>query len=101
MAGRFHPIFKRKTKVALEVPKAARPLMRVLEPRILLDAASVETALDIAGQATHSQFADDYSDTLQDGSSSNGGDGAGSNTGAFAEFDGTESRRSDSDIVFI
>ncbi|MEM1038031.1 MAG: tandem-95 repeat protein, partial [Pseudomonadota bacterium] len=101
MAGRFHPIFKHKTKVALEVPKATRPLMRVLEPRILLDAASVETALDIAGQATHSQFADAYSENLQDTSAADGGDGTGSNTGAFAEFDGTESRRTDRDIVFI
>lgn len=35
-------------------------MMRVLEPRILLDAAAVETALDIAGQAVHNQLADDY-----------------------------------------
>ena len=34
--------------------------MRVLEPRVLLDAAAVETAIDVAGQAAHSQLADDY-----------------------------------------
>lgn len=36
------------------------PLMRALEPRILLDAAAVETAVDTVSQAIHSGFADDY-----------------------------------------
>lgn len=34
--------------------------MRALEPRLLLDAASAETALDMAGKAAHEQLADDY-----------------------------------------
>jgi len=34
--------------------------MRALEPRLLLDAASAETALDVAGKAAHEQLADDY-----------------------------------------
>ncbi|MDA8870512.1 DUF4347 domain-containing protein, partial [Rhizobiaceae bacterium] len=55
----------RMTPVALPVdgvapPVSDRPHMRALEPRILLDAAAVETALDIAGQAAHSSLADDY-----------------------------------------
>ncbi|MFD0916414.1 tandem-95 repeat protein [Pseudahrensia aquimaris] len=44
----------------MPAPSREKPLMRALEPRILLDAATVETALDIAGQAAHSQLADDY-----------------------------------------
>ena len=74
--------------------------MLVLEPRVLLDAAAVETALDIAGQAAHSQLADDYM----------GGDG-GENGGEFTETTSTDSevaespsttaRRTDREIAFI
>ncbi len=60
MAGSFQSIFRRKNKQVLVPPEKVKPLMRVLEPRILLDAAAIETALDIAGQAAHSQLADDY-----------------------------------------
>ena len=34
--------------------------MRVLEPRVLLDAAALETALDVAAQAVHSDLAEIY-----------------------------------------
>lgn len=61
MPGRFTSIFSRTNRASsIAPPSRERPLMRVLEPRILLDAAAVETALDIAGQAVHSQLADDY-----------------------------------------
>ena len=60
MAGSFKSIFRGKPEDKLTIPDGDKPLMRVLEPRVLLDAAAVETALDIAGQAAHSQLADDY-----------------------------------------
>ena len=62
MAGAFQSIFNRTPADAPKPPSADKPLMRVLEPRVLLDAAAVETALDIVGQAAHSQLADDYMD---------------------------------------
>ena len=37
---------------------ADKPLMRVLEPRVLLDAAAASTAVDMADQAAHADFAD-------------------------------------------
>ena len=46
MAGSFQSIFdRRSTNVPVSLPQD-KPLMRVLEPRILLDAAAVETATD-------------------------------------------------------
>ncbi|MGI9357068.1 MAG: DUF4347 domain-containing protein, partial [Rhizobiaceae bacterium] len=60
MAGSFRSIFKSEKRQAVDVPRAPKPLMRALEPRILLDAASAETALDVAGKAAHEQLADDY-----------------------------------------
>ncbi|MEL6922303.1 MAG: DUF4347 domain-containing protein, partial [Pseudomonadota bacterium] len=108
MAGRFNPIFQRHGTEALEVPKAAKPLMRVLEPRVLLDAAAVETALDIAGQATHSQLADDYAEAQRDASSAAplNGDGQAGGAGTYAEMsfgasDGLDARRTDREVVFI
>ena len=40
------------------MPAIEKPLMRVLEPRILLDAAGVQTANDMVDHAIHSEFAD-------------------------------------------
>ena len=42
------------------MPERETPLMRVLEPRVLLDAAALETALDVAAQAVHSDLAEAY-----------------------------------------
>ena len=39
---------------------APRLHMRALEPRILLDAAAIETASDAVGEAVHSSLADAY-----------------------------------------
>ncbi|MEM8749871.1 MAG: tandem-95 repeat protein [Pseudomonadota bacterium] len=60
MTGSLKSVFKSRRKTSVSAPDGTKPLMRVLEPRILLDAAAVETALDIAGQAAHSQLADDF-----------------------------------------
>ena len=60
MVGSFQSIFSKRKSEVPAPPGKDKSLMRALEPRILLDAAAVETALDIAGQAAHSQFADDY-----------------------------------------
>ena len=51
-------IFSRNRRVVL--PERETPLMRVLEPRVLLDAAALETALDVAAQAVHSDLAEAY-----------------------------------------
>ena len=51
-------IFARRRRVVL--PERETPLMRVLEPRVLLDAAALETALDVAAQAVHSDLAEAY-----------------------------------------
>ena len=56
MLSAFGKVFKRQKSV--EIPLAEKPLMRVLEPRILLDAAGVETARDMAERSVHSDFAD-------------------------------------------
>ncbi|MEP4292305.1 MAG: tandem-95 repeat protein, partial [Rhizobiaceae bacterium] len=116
MAGSFQSIFNRKPAVAPEnsaetlvSPVKDKPLMRVLEPRILLDAAAVETALDIAGQAAHSQLADDYMENAADGGDG-GGDGDGDapqvQDAPPADDDIAESlasapRRTDREIVFV
>ena len=60
MAGSFRSIFRSEKRQSVDVPRSPKPLMRALEPRILLDAASAETALDVAGKAAHEQLADDY-----------------------------------------
>ena len=52
-------IFARAPKRVV-VPEREAPLMRVLEPRVLLDAAALETALDVAEQAVHSDLAEIY-----------------------------------------
>ena len=52
-------IFARARKRVV-VPEREAPLMRVLEPRVLLDAAALETALDVAEQAVHSDLAEIY-----------------------------------------
>ncbi|MEL6505872.1 MAG: tandem-95 repeat protein [Pseudomonadota bacterium] len=59
MAGRFKSIFKSSPET-VPAPKKEKPLMRALEPRILLDAAVMETYVDFAGRAAHNQLADDY-----------------------------------------
>ena len=56
MVGSFQSIFSKRKSEVPAPPGKDKSLMRALEPRILLDAAAVETALDIAGQAAHSQF---------------------------------------------
>ncbi len=112
MARAFKSIFKKRAAEVLEPPALTKPLMRVLEPRVLLDAAAVETAIDIAGQAAHSQLADDFvansrmvddADSgpvdLEDGTpplsdASLAGDD-------IAENDGISARRTDREIVFI
>ena len=111
MAGSFQSIFRRKSKNVLTPPGKLKPLMRVLEPRILLDAAAVETALDIAGQAAHSQLADDFlENNQQEGLHDNGRDNslahedspAGEASIDLDELDGgLLPRRSDQEIVFV
>ena len=56
MLSAFGKVFKNRKSV--EVPTADKPLMRVLEPRVLLDAAAASTAVDMADQAAHADFAD-------------------------------------------
>ncbi|MGI9354566.1 MAG: DUF4347 domain-containing protein, partial [Rhizobiaceae bacterium] len=46
--------------LAVELPQREQPLMRALEPRILLDAASVETASDALAKSIHGGLADAY-----------------------------------------
>ena len=113
MAGSFQSIFKRKSKQIISPPESQKPLMRVLEPRVLLDAAVIETALDIAGQAAHSQLADDYQSntriveniTEHQSPDENPQERESSLVGEkYAddrELDGSSSRRTDGEIVFI
>ncbi|MEE9313658.1 MAG: Ig-like domain-containing protein [Rhizobiaceae bacterium] len=49
-----------KRRNSVSIPKPSRIHMRALEPRILLDAASAETALDAVHNAVHESFADTY-----------------------------------------
>ena len=56
MLSALGKVFKRKRTVG--VPTADKPLMRVLEPRVLLDAAGVETARDAVEQSVHADLAD-------------------------------------------
>ncbi|MEO1397588.1 MAG: DUF4347 domain-containing protein, partial [Pseudomonadota bacterium] len=56
MLSAFGKIFRSKRRV-VEAPDGEKPLMRVLEPRVLLDAAAVETAAD-AAQSVHVALAD-------------------------------------------
>ena len=49
MLSAFGKIFKKDRAVV--PPTEERPLMRVLEPRILLDAAGMETAREMADQS--------------------------------------------------
>ncbi|MEN0040892.1 MAG: DUF4347 domain-containing protein, partial [Pseudomonadota bacterium] len=58
MLSRFGDIFRRTSGERVEAPTAHKPLMRVLEPRVLLDAAGVETARDMADQTVHADIAD-------------------------------------------
>ena len=111
MAGSFQSIFKRNSKEILSPPEKAKPLMRVLEPRVLLDAAAIETALDIAGQAAHSQLADDYKanfdavDVINERETSEHNSEvslAGEQYADETDFNGdVTSRRTDGEIVFI
>ena len=57
MLSTFGKIFKRGGRQVV-APENGKPLMRVLEPRILLDAAGVESAQDMAAQAVHGDLAD-------------------------------------------
>ncbi|MEL7274408.1 MAG: Ig-like domain-containing protein, partial [Pseudomonadota bacterium] len=57
MLSAFGKIFKSK-KQQVSAPQADKPLMRALEPRVLLDAAAMETARDMAASATHADLAD-------------------------------------------
>ncbi|MEL6785619.1 MAG: DUF4347 domain-containing protein, partial [Pseudomonadota bacterium] len=57
MLSAFGKIFKSK-KQQVSAPQADKPLMRALEPRVLLDAAAIETARDMAASATHAELAD-------------------------------------------
>ncbi|MFD0917277.1 tandem-95 repeat protein, partial [Pseudahrensia aquimaris] len=57
MLSTFGKIFRRKAQ-ALETPDRQKPLMRALEPRMLLDAAAVESAEQAADKAVHSEMAD-------------------------------------------
>ena len=57
MLSAFGKVFKRSKK-KVEAPEADKPLMRVLEPRVLLDAAGVETAREMAERSVHADFAD-------------------------------------------
>ena len=95
MAGAFQSIFNRTPADAPEPPSADKPLMRVLEPRVLLDAAAAETALDIAGQAAHSQLADDF---MEDCECDPAEDGDGGDVAKNLE---ANARRTDREIVFI
>ena len=92
MAGAFQSIFNRTPADAPEPPSADKPLMRVLEPRVLLDAAAAETALDIAGQAAHSQLADDFMEDCECDPAEDGN---------VAENLEANARRTDREIVFI
>ena len=47
MSGSFKSIFRQRKVEVLEPPAKEKPLMRILEPRVLLDAAAVETAVDV------------------------------------------------------
>ena len=60
MANLFRSIFGRSDKIKFEMPIPEKLLIRALEPRVLLDAAAVDTAVDMAGQAIRQQMADDY-----------------------------------------
>ncbi len=108
MAGSFHSIFNREPADAPVDSEKGKLLMRVLEPRILLDAAAAETALDIAGQAAHSQLADDYLEYPQpaDGEDSNRNETEGPSIVSDGEDEVAESlsatpRRTDREIVFV
>ncbi|MEM9734576.1 MAG: DUF4347 domain-containing protein, partial [Pseudomonadota bacterium] len=57
MLSAFGKIFKSKKK-QVSAPQADKPLMRALEPRVLLDAAAMETARDAAASAAHAELAD-------------------------------------------
>ena len=70
--------------------------MRVLEPRILLDAAAVETALEIAGQDAHDQMAEGFAAGLRAVGGTDLADFA-----VVAAGDPGEPRRTDREIVFI
>ncbi|MEL6750794.1 MAG: DUF4347 domain-containing protein, partial [Pseudomonadota bacterium] len=64
MLSRFGRIFRRDSR-EMVMPQEAKPLMRVLEPRVLLDAAGMETASDMADAAgVHAGLADDYANEL-------------------------------------
>ena len=59
MLSSFGKIFRSRSR-KVEAPSAQTPLMRVLEPRVLLDAAGVETALDQVNDSVHAGLADDW-----------------------------------------
>lgn len=60
MANIFRSVFKKAVSIPIEFPELEGPLMRVLEPRILLDAAAMETVRDGLETAAMSEIADDY-----------------------------------------
>ena len=106
MSGSFKSIFKSQKAEVLEPPVKEKPLMRILEPRVLLDAAAVETALDVAGQAVHKQFADEFAENSENSAQMT--DGAESEVDDQATYSEdkedeniSSARRSDREIVFI
>ncbi|MEP1090049.1 MAG: tandem-95 repeat protein [Rhizobiaceae bacterium] len=105
MAGAFQSIFNRQSADVPAPPAKDKPLMRVLEPRVLLDAAATETALDIAGQAAHSQLADDYMsddcDVCEDVEDKAEGEESPTDDSEVAESLSTTARRTDREVIFI
>ena len=106
MVGSFQSIFSKRKSEVPAPPGKDKSLMRALEPRILLDAAAVETALDIAGQAAHSQFADDYMEQNSGTGDADDGSNAPQAEQPYAESENGDEldiapRRSDREIVFI
>ena len=94
----FRSIFAR-SRTTVEAPPLATPLMRVLEPRILLDAAATETASEIAGQAAHDEMASEFAASLRAVAAPDGDEGR----EAIAEMVLTDAnaRRTDREVVFI
>ncbi len=116
MPGNFNSIFKKGRSPSLLPPENSDYLMRALEPRFLLDAAALETAMDTAGQSAHAQFADEYLEQNQSDIQSDGSPGRQMIEDAPAletetpsletdsdvdGIDGPPERRTDREIVFI
>ncbi|MEM7302364.1 MAG: DUF4347 domain-containing protein, partial [Pseudomonadota bacterium] len=60
MGAGFRSIFRFAGKKPMVLPEPDKPLLRALEPRILLDAAAMETASEAAETAVRHQLADEY-----------------------------------------